>query len=90
MVDAHTLCETNQSTRVLEKISMKKIGTAHDPEEGEVWHWRVNREDYFSVADAGVDIEVIYSDHNHQLIPVVDDLAKGRKVSESWMREHRL
>ena len=49
MVDAHTLCETNQSTRVLEKIGMKKIGTAHDLGEGEVWHWRVNREDYFSV-----------------------------------------
>jgi ribosomal-protein-alanine N-acetyltransferase len=46
MVDAHTLCESNQSTRVLEKIGMKKIGTAHDPDEGEVWHWRVRREDY--------------------------------------------
>jgi ribosomal-protein-alanine N-acetyltransferase len=46
MVDAHTLCESNQSTRVLEKIGMKKIGTAHDPDEGEVWHWRVSRQDY--------------------------------------------
>jgi [ribosomal protein S5]-alanine N-acetyltransferase len=46
MVDAHTLSEINPSTRVLEKIGMKKIGTSHDPDEGEVWHWRLSREDY--------------------------------------------
>ena len=39
------------------------------------------------MADAGVNIEVIYSDHDHQLILVVDDLVAGRKVSEAWMRE---
>jgi hypothetical protein len=39
------------------------------------------------MAEAGVNIEVIYSDHDHQLILVVDDLAKGRAVSEAWMRE---
>jgi hypothetical protein len=42
------------------------------------------------MAEAGVNVEVIYSDHNHQLILVVDDLAKGREVSEAWMREHGL
>ena len=42
------------------------------------------------MAEAGVNIEVIYSDHNHQLILVVDDLAKGREVSEAWMRERGL
>jgi hypothetical protein len=42
------------------------------------------------MAEAGINIEVIYSDHNHQLILVVDDLAKGREVSEAWMREHGL
>ena len=46
MVDAHTLSEISPSTRVLEKIGMTRIGTAHDPDEGEVWHWRVTREDY--------------------------------------------
>ena len=40
-----------------------------------------------SMADAGVNIEVLYSDHDHQLILVVDDIAKGRMVSESWARE---
>jgi hypothetical protein len=39
------------------------------------------------MADAGVNIEVLYSDHNHQLILVVDDLARGRQVSEAWARE---
>jgi hypothetical protein len=41
------------------------------------------------MAEAGVNIEVIYSDHEHQLILVVDDLARGREVSEAWAREHR-
>jgi|SRR6185369_2935126 len=39
------------------------------------------------MAQAGVNIEVIYSDHAHQLIMVVDDMEKGRAVSEAWMRE---
>ena len=39
------------------------------------------------MAQAGVNIEVMYSDHDHQLILVVDDLAKGRDVSETWTRE---
>ena len=42
------------------------------------------------MAEAGVNIEVLYSDHDHQLILVVDDLAKGRTVSEAWMREQRV
>ncbi len=36
------------------------------------------------MAEAGVNIEVIYSDHQNQLILVVDDLKKGRAVSEAW------
>lgn len=39
------------------------------------------------LAEAGVNIEVLYSDHDHQLILVVDDIVKGRAVSESWTRE---
>ncbi len=41
------------------------------------------------MAEAGVNIEVLYSDHNHQLILVVDDLARGRAVSEAWARERQ-
>jgi hypothetical protein len=39
------------------------------------------------MADAGVNIEVLYSDHDHQLILVVDDLARGKEVSQAWARE---
>lgn len=45
-VDAHTLAEQNGSTRVLEKVGMKHVGTAHDPDVGKVWHWSLRREDY--------------------------------------------
>lgn len=38
------------------------------------------------MADAGVNILVQYSDHQHRLILVVDDVARGRAVSEEWMR----
>jgi len=38
------------------------------------------------MAEAGVNIETLYSDHDHQLILVVDDLEKGRAVSEAWTR----
>ncbi len=41
------------------------------------------------MADAGVNIEVLYSDHNHQMILVVDDIVRGRAVSEAWTRESR-
>jgi hypothetical protein len=39
------------------------------------------------MAEAGVNIEVLYSDHDHQLILVVDDFEKGRAVTEEWARE---
>lgn len=39
------------------------------------------------MAEAGVNIEVLYSDHDHQLILVVDDVAKGREVAAAWERE---
>ncbi len=39
------------------------------------------------MAEAGVNIEVLYSDHNHQLILVVDDFEKGRAVSEAWAKK---
>jgi hypothetical protein len=36
-------------------------------------------------ADAGINILVQYSDHANQLVVVVDDLKKGKLVSEQWM-----
>ncbi len=36
------------------------------------------------MAEAGVNIETLYSDHDHQMVLVVDDIAKARAVSEAW------
>jgi hypothetical protein len=41
------------------------------------------------MAEAGVNIEVQYSDHDHQLILVVDDLARGQEVATAWMGKGR-
>ena len=38
------------------------------------------------MAKAGVNIEVLYSDHANQLILVVDDYNKGLVVSNDWKR----
>jgi hypothetical protein len=38
------------------------------------------------MAEAGVNIEVLYSDHDHQLVLVVDNLAAAREVAERWGR----
>ncbi len=42
------------------------------------------------LADAGVNIEVLYSDHDHRLILVVDNIEKGRRVSEAWTRQRSM
>jgi len=39
------------------------------------------------MAAAGINIEVLYSDHANQLIMVVDNVEAGRAVSEAWTRE---
>jgi hypothetical protein len=39
------------------------------------------------MADAGVNIEVVYSDHNHRLILVVDDMEHAQVVAEAWAHE---
>jgi len=39
------------------------------------------------MAEAGVNIEALYSDHEQQLILVVDDIEKGRLVSAAWERD---
>lgn len=42
------------------------------------------------MADAGVNIEVLYSDHHHRLVLVLDDIARGRAVATAWMREREM
>lgn len=41
------------------------------------------------MADAGVNVEVIYSNHANQLILAVDDAEAGRRVSEEWSRARK-
>lgn len=45
-VEAHTLPEHNPSTRILEKLGMHWLGIEIDPDEGEIWHWQIQRHDY--------------------------------------------
>jgi hypothetical protein len=41
-----------------------------------------------TLADAGVNIEVQYSDHDHRLILVVDDPRTAAAVTASWVDPH--
>ena len=45
-VAAETLLDGDASMRVLAWLGMRQIGTAHDPDEGEVLRWLVRREEY--------------------------------------------
>ena len=37
------------------------------------------------MAGANINIEVQYSDHDHNLVLVVDDMERARAVAEKWM-----
>lgn len=39
------------------------------------------------MAGAGVNIEVLYSDHANQLVLLVDDFEAGQRVAAAWMRD---
>ncbi len=39
------------------------------------------------LADAGINILTQYSDHSNRLIVAVDNIEKGKKVSEEWMKK---
>jgi hypothetical protein len=36
-----------------------------------------------------LNIEVLYSDHDHRLILLVDDPAAGRRVRDAWQARRR-
>lgn len=40
---AHTLGEENASTKVLQKIGFEKLEALHDPEDGLIWKWVLNK-----------------------------------------------
>ena len=39
------------------------------------------------MAEAGVNIEALYSDHDHRMILVVDKISEARAVAAAWTRE---
>ncbi len=43
IVRAHTLPETNASTRILGKLGFEKVGEIEDVEDGLVWRWETRR-----------------------------------------------
>ncbi len=45
-VAAETLKEGFDSIGVLARVGMRQVGTAHDPDEGEVLRWMVRRENF--------------------------------------------
>ena len=47
-MDAHTLAEVNASARVLKNVGMEFMGSAVDPDAGEVWHWGVRKTDWMT------------------------------------------
>ena len=85
----HFLIEdTNTARKALEEKEIKVL------EEREVLIQKLDQETPGQLgkisrmmADAGVNIEVIYSDHQNQLVLVVDDFEKGRAVSEKWKQK---
>lgn len=83
---AHFLFEDGESARIalesagIEVISCNKVlvQKLNQSESGQLG--KLTR----LMADAGVNINVLYSDHDHQLILVVDDYEKGAQVSQQW------
>jgi hypothetical protein len=41
------------------------------------------------MARAGVNIEALYTDHDHRLVLVVDDPSTAAAVADAWERERR-
>ncbi len=41
------------------------------------------------MTEAGVNIEVMYSDHDNQLVLVVDDHATAQRVSAAWIKDNQ-
>jgi len=86
---AHFLVEDGPGAKAaLESVGMKVAAAK------EVLIQRLNQDEpgqlgklSRAMAEAGVNIEVLYSDHAGQLILLVDDIEAGRRVSEAWMTE---
>jgi len=43
LVRAHTLAYKNPSTRILQKVGMKRIAELEDLEDGTIWRWEIQK-----------------------------------------------
>jgi [ribosomal protein S5]-alanine N-acetyltransferase len=50
-VMAHTLGTPNASNNVLQKVGMKFASEMVDPDEGAIWQWQINRDEYEAARD---------------------------------------
>ena len=86
---AHFLFEDGDAARkALEAAGVKVLAVS------EVLIQKLNQEEPGQLgkltrrmAEAGVNILTLYSDHNHRMILSVNDYERGRAVSEAWERE---
>jgi RimJ/RimL family protein N-acetyltransferase len=57
---AFTLMQGNASTRILQRLGFSVVGTAQDPDAGEVWEWRA-----LSEARAAGSVQRRFADLDH-------------------------
>lgn len=46
VVQAHTLAAENASNSLLKKLGMQFVKELHDDDDGDIWQWRVSRNEY--------------------------------------------
>ena len=86
--NAHFLFQDGQAARkALEKKGIEVIS------ENEILIQRLKQDEPGQLgkiarlmAQAGVNIKAMYSDHNNQMILVVDDVEKDKAISEKWAK----
>jgi 2-methylisocitrate lyase-like PEP mutase family enzyme len=73
----HALREAGISVKARRRVLVQRLDQDEPGQLGKICR---------AMADAGINIEVLYSDHDHQLILLVDDPVKGQVISDEWMK----
>jgi hypothetical protein len=88
---AHFLFSDGEAARVALDVAGIEVGACHETlvqrldQESSGQLGKIAR----AMSAAGVNIEVMYSDHDNQLILVVDDVVAGAEISRSWSARQR-
>lgn len=83
---AHFLFSDGEAARVALEATSIRVGACHEAlvqrldQESPGQLGKIAR----AMSNAGVNINVMYSDHHNQLILVVDDPVSGKEVSRRW------